>query len=92
MLTQEAVPFIWSDAQDQAFNKAKQLIASAPVLAYYDLCQRLCSRWSSSSTQQQRLSAASCFHLFQHESHRTTLLTNEKECLAICHTLQKFDH
>ena len=37
MLTQTAVPFIWSDAQDQAFNKAKQLIASAPVLAYYDL-------------------------------------------------------
>ena len=37
MLTQEAVPFIWSKAQEQAFNKAKQLIASAPVLAYYNL-------------------------------------------------------
>jgi len=37
MLTQKAVPFIWSEVQDSAFNKAKQLISSAPVLAYYDL-------------------------------------------------------
>ena len=33
MLTQEAVPFIWSEVQDNAFTKAKQLISSAPVLA-----------------------------------------------------------
>ena len=37
MLTQEAVPFLWSDVQDGAFTKAKELISSAPVLAYYDL-------------------------------------------------------
>ena len=37
MLTQESVPFIWSKVQDGAFNKAKQLISSAPVLAHYDL-------------------------------------------------------
>ena len=37
MLTQEDVHFIWSKVQEQAFNKAKQLIASAPVLAYYNL-------------------------------------------------------
>ena len=37
MLTQEAVPFIWSKAQKLAFNKVKQMIASAPVLAYYIL-------------------------------------------------------
>ena len=36
-LTQEAVPFLWSETQDTAFNKAKELISSAPVLAYYDL-------------------------------------------------------
>ena len=37
MLTQESVPFIRSKVQDGAFNKAKHLISSAPVLAYYDL-------------------------------------------------------
>ena len=37
MLTQDSVPFIWSKVQDGAFNKAKQLISSAPVLAYYGL-------------------------------------------------------
>ena len=37
MLTQEAVPFIWSEVQESAFSKAKQLISSALVLAYYDL-------------------------------------------------------
>ena len=37
ILTQETVPFIWSKVQDGAFNKAKQLISSALVLAYYDL-------------------------------------------------------
>ena len=37
ILTQGSVPFIWSKVQDDAFNKAKQLISSAPVLAYYDL-------------------------------------------------------
>ena len=37
VLTQEAVPFSWSMAQEKAFNKAKQLISSALILAYYDL-------------------------------------------------------
>lgn len=37
VLTQEAVPFLWSETQDRAFNKAKELISSAPVLAYHDL-------------------------------------------------------
>ena len=37
LLTQDAVPFVWSEAQDRAFNRAKRLISSAPVLAYYDL-------------------------------------------------------
>jgi len=37
VLTQEAVPYLWSVTQDSAFNKAKELISSSPVLAYYDL-------------------------------------------------------
>lgn len=36
-LTQNGVPFNWSQAQEDAFNKAKDLIAKAPTLAYYDL-------------------------------------------------------
>ena len=45
MLTQDAAPFSWSRAHEETFNKAKQLISSAPVLAYYllqlysDRCQ-----------------------------------------------------
>ena len=37
MLAQEGVPFMRSKAQEQAFNKAKELIASVAVLAYYNL-------------------------------------------------------
>ena len=36
-LTQSDTPFMWTQAQDDAFKKAKHLIATAPVLQYYDL-------------------------------------------------------
>ena len=36
-LTKSDIPFMWAQAQDDAFNKAKHLISSAPVLQYYNL-------------------------------------------------------
>ena len=35
-LTKSDTPFMWAQAQDDAFNKAKHLISTAPVLQYYD--------------------------------------------------------
>ena len=36
-LTQKDLPFSWTEVQERAFNDAKQLIAAAPILKYYDL-------------------------------------------------------
>ena len=36
-LTQKDVPFYWTEDQERAFSNAKQLIATAPILQYYDL-------------------------------------------------------
>ena len=36
-LTQSETLFIWAQAQDGAFQKAKHFIFTAPVLQYYDL-------------------------------------------------------
>ena len=100
MLTQEAVPFIWSDAQNQAFNKAKQLIASAPVLAYYNLHKPVVLQTDASDyavggallqpndkgeLQPVAFTSSSMSPTEQRYSQI------EKECLAICHTFQKFD-
>ena len=101
MITQTAVPFIWSDAQDQAFNKAKQLIASAPVLAYYDLRDPVFLQTDASDyavggalfqpnnkgyLQPVAFTSSSMNPTEQRYSQI------EKECLAICHAFQKFDH
>ena len=101
MIPQTAVPFIWSDAQDQAFNKAKQLIASAPVLAYYDLRDPVFLQTDASDyavggalfqpnnkgyLQPVAFTSSSMNPTEQRYSQI------EKECLAICHAFQKFDH
>ena len=72
MLSQEAVPFIWSDTQDQAFNKAKQLIASAqfsPIMTCKPvILQTVASNYA--------VGGANNKGYLQHEFHRTTLFTN----------------
>jgi hypothetical protein len=35
-LTKEDVPWHWEHEQDQALKKIKDMICSAPVMAYYD--------------------------------------------------------
>ena len=100
MLTQEAVPFIWSNAQDNAFTKAKQLISSAPVLAYYDLHKPVVLQTDASDyalggallqpndngkLQPVAFTSSSMSPTEQRYSQI------EKECLAICNCFQKFD-
>ena len=34
-LTQTGVEWYWGDAEEKAFDKVKQLVTQAPVLAYY---------------------------------------------------------
>ena len=100
MLTQEAVPFIWSNAQDNAFTKAKQLISSAPVLAYYDLHKPVVLQTDASDyalggallqpNDNGKLQPVA----FTSSSMSTTeqrYSQIEKECLAICNCFQKFD-
>jgi len=39
-LTKSDTPFMWAQAQDDAFNKARHLIPTAPVLQYYNFLAR----------------------------------------------------
>lgn len=94
VLTQEAVPYLWSEPQDSAFNKAKELVSSSPVLAYYDLnkpviLQTDASDYALGSALLQPIT--SCLHILQLEPHGTALFTDRKGCLAIYHCFQKFD-
>ena len=100
-LTQEAVPFIWSEAHDKALTKAKQLISSAPVLAYYDLHKPVVLQTDASDyglggallqpNDDGKLQpvAFTSSSLNPTEQRYSQI---EKECLAICNCFQKFDH
>ena len=85
----------WAELQQAAFKEAKQLIASAPTLCYYDVTQT----WMLQvDTSEYGLGAA----LLQHgqpvafasrspsESERRYAQI-EKECLAICFGMIRFD-
>ena len=100
IFTQETVPFIWSKVQDGAFNKAKQLISSGPVLSYYDLDKPVVLQTDASDyalggallqpnnkgkLQPVAFTSSSMSPTEQRYSQI------EKECLAICNCFQKFD-
>ena len=100
MLTQDAVPFSWSMAQEKAFNKAKQLISSAPVLAYYDLRKPVVLQTDASdnavggallqpSDDGKLQPVAFTSSSMNPTEQRYSQI--EKECLAICNCFEKFD-
>ena len=86
----------WSTAQEEAFNKAKQLITTAPILAFYDPQKEL---YLENDASEYRLDAV----LFQDErpiAYASRMLTDaqtryaqvEKEMLAISFGLTRFHH
>lgn len=100
VLTQNAVRFSWSMAQEKAFNKAKQLISSAPVLAYYDLQKPVVLQTDASDntdsgallqpSNEGKLQPVAFTSLsMNHMEQRYSQI--QKECLAICNWFQKFD-
>lgn len=101
MLTCDGVPFNWSKTQGEAFNKAKQLVANAPVLMYYDLRKPVILQVDASDNglggpllqpnehgKLQPVAFTSC------SLNKTEQMYSQikKECLAICNCFHKFDH
>ena len=100
-LTQKDVPFSWSEVQERAFNDAKQLIATAPVLQYYDLGKPVVLQVDASeeglggallqpNAEGKLQPVAFTSNSLSSTEQRYSQL--EKECLAICNTFGKFDH
>lgn len=101
-LTKENMPFIWSEIQNDAFNKAKNIIATSPVLQYFSVQQPVTLKVDVSDNglgggallqpngqnQLQPVAFTSC-SLTSTEKRYSQF---EKECLAICNAFTKYDH
>ena len=99
-LTQKDLPFSWTEVQERAFNDAKQLIAAAPILQYYDLGKPVVLQVDASEeglggallqpNAEGKLQpvAFPSYSLSGTEQHYSKI---EKECLAICNTFGKFN-
>ena len=100
-LTQKDLPFSWTEVQERAFNDAKQLIAAAPILQYYDLGKPVVLQVDAS---EEGLGGALLQPNAEGKLQPVAFTSNslssteqrysqiEKECLAICNTFGKFDH
>ena len=100
MRTQESVPFIWSKVQDGVFHKARQLISSTPVPAYYDLDKPVLLQTDASDyalgsallqpNDKNKLQpvAFTSSSISPTEQRYSQI---EKECLGICNCFQMFD-
>ena len=95
-LTHKDVCWNWSDSQTNAFNKAKSLVTSSPVLTFYDPEKDLtlendASEYGLGSAlfQEGRPVAVASRTLTDAESRYAQV---EKEMLAVCFGLTKFHH
>ena len=86
--------FIWSDAQENAFNSAKDLITSAPVLRYYDVALPVTLQVDASDNaiggvlmQEGRPVRFTSHSLNETERNYAQI---EKECLAIANCMNKW--
>ena len=99
-LTHDGAEFLWAEPQQEAFRKIKELIANAPTLLYYDLTKPVVLQVDASDFglggallqanaegKLQPVAFTSC-SLSPTERNYSQI---EKECLAICNGLQKFD-
>ena len=100
-LTKTDVAFIWSSIQQTAFDGAKRLIASTPVLQYFDQKKQVILQVDASekglggtllqkNNQDQLLPVAFTSCTLTDTERRYSQI--EKECLAICNAFSKFDH
>lgn len=93
-LTHRDMVWEWTDIQEEAFNKLKQMIASAPVLKYYNPEEDLVLQSDSSETGL----GAALLQAGQPVAFCSRALTPtekgyaqiEKECLAILFGMEKF--
>ena len=97
MLTQDGSDFIWSTTQQEALDKARRIISSAPVLMFYDLHKPVVLQVDglggvllqpNDDGNVQPVAFTSC-SLNPTERRYSQI---EKECLAICNCFHKFDH
>ena len=100
-LTQKDLPFSWTEVHERAFNDAKQLISTAPILQYYDLEKPVVLQVDAS---EEGLGGALLQPNAEGKLQPVAFTSNslssteqrysqiEKECLAICNTFGKFDH
>lgn len=93
-LTHKDVIWEWTDIQETAFVKIKEMIASAPVLKYYNPTEDLTLQCDSSETGL----GAALLQVGQPIAYASRALTStergyaqiEKECLAILFGMEKF--
>lgn len=100
-LTQADTEFLWSSTQEESFTSSKRLIANASTLRYYDMNKPVVLQVDASENglggallqpnsdgNLQAVAFTSCTL----SSAETRYAQIEKECLAICHAFQKWDH
>ena len=91
-------PFMWAQAQDNAFKNVKHLVSIAPVLQYYDLNKLVSFQVDASeegvrsallqSNSEGRLQPVTCIpNSLNATEQRYSQI--EKECLAICNAFGK---
>lgn len=95
-LLKKDAPWTWAEPQQEAFNKIKQLISSAPVLSHYDQSKQLVIQTDASSK-----GLGSCLLQDGHPiTFASRALTDcetryaqiEKELLAIVFACERFTH
>ena len=94
-LTRKDVPWNWSEVQQQAFQKVKDAVISAPVLQYYDPSKELTAQCDASQRglggtllQDGKPVAFASRALTETEERYAQI---EKETLAIVFTMEKFN-
>ena len=95
-LVKKDTPFVWSESQEAAFQYIKQLVATSPILSYYDTKKELlvendASEYGLGSTllQEGKPIAFASRTFSQSERNYAQI---EKELLAVVFGLQKFHH
>ena len=100
-LTKKDMPFSWSETQQTAFIRTKELIASAPVLRFFDPKKPVTLRVDASDKGLGgALLQTNTDNLLQPVAFTSCTLTEterrysqmKKECLAICNAFSKFHY